>query len=341
MKLYTRQLLSLLFLFIITAETCFAFNNRKYRSARKFKSQNKKSSVNLDAPKITLNVPNSGFSFMVGAIEAIGGDITGWYECLPKEWTKEVNNDVIKTSGVDAQLANLNESFQNVLKVIGVVVQATCAVRDAVLIVVKQILGNDGKKSFFLLEGKFVRRRFKSKRGVLDWIQNTTSDTWVVVKDSVTSAWNSLSQPVKDAIDKIKEELLKLKKKLQEFFKGPAWDNMVKVGLCVSTGMKFAKEVSTLFKSGYDKIVNINMGLALGGVAVILVLADIIIGLICNWEEFKKAIDSFFTGAGKSDKNEKAYFYGRGAGGLFRAIAGAKTLSEDITADIMKKLKNK
>jgi hypothetical protein len=245
---------------------------------------------------------------MVGAIEAIGGHQTGWYDCLPKEWTKEVSIDVIKTSGEDAQLANMNDSLQNVLKVIGVVVQDTCAVRDAVLIVVKQILGND-KKGLFLLEVKFVRRRFKSRRGVLDWIQNTASETWTVVKDAITSAWNTLSQPVKDAIDKIKEELVKFKNKLKDFFKGPAWDNLIKVGLCIHKAAKFAKEALGIFKSGYDKVTNINVGLTLGGVLAVLVIADIIVGLICNLEEFKKAIDSFFTGAGKTDKNEKSYFY--------------------------------
>jgi hypothetical protein len=331
MKLNTKKILALLFLFMLTAET-LATLVRKYQSMRKNKRVHKKFSVREDVPK-TLNLSNPFFTCAVGFVESLGGDETGWYNCLPKEWTKDAPGDVSKSSTLDQQFSTLNGTLQKVLSTIGTAITYVCKAKDAVLTVVKQIMGNkDDKKSFFL-EGKF-RRRFRNRRGVIDWIKNTASETWNVVQSNVLSAWNTLSSPIQTAIDQAKESLLKFKQQILDLIQGTIVQKMWDIAQCIWSAGKFIKGIYDVIKSGYDKIKNISAAVAQGGVLIPLVAADLIVGLLCNWEQFKKGIDYFFLGSSKSVSGEKFYFFGKGAGTIVAAIAGAKTIAEDLEIDL-------
>ncbi len=233
-----------------------------------------------------MNVQNPFFSLAVGRGEALGGDNTGWYKCLPDDWVKEVPDDVEKTSTLDQKFGQMNDTLQKIISALGSKVDSLCQVKDWVPILFKQILFHNKERRFFFIEGKFGRRiRFRNKWNLFDWIKeriSTTKDTW---KEKIKNEWDALSNPVFELIKKlletVKDDLIKFKEQyIDTFIKGTVFEKVWNIIQCLYSGGMMVYEIYSTFKSLKDKIGLINKAISPGGITVVPVISDIILAKI-------------------------------------------------------------
>lgn len=76
------------------------------------------------------------------------------------------------------------------------------------------------------------------------------------------------------------------------------------------------------------KIKTLINAFSLGPIIIVAVVSDMIMGLVCNWNEVKEA--NILIKYGKSIKESAArhYWFGRGLGQLTSAIGLSETISE-------------
>jgi hypothetical protein len=341
MKLDTKKFLALLFVFIFTAETFVAFA-RKHHTVSKFhKYQTTRITLSKSEQSKTINTKNSFFSFAIGFVESLGGNETGWYECLPQGWTKESKDDPAKNSPLDQKFEGLHSVLKFLLGGLAKIVDGLCKVKSLVFGVFKKLMGGE---SISFVEVKSRKRRGgpkklgdKIKKGFEkagDKIKEAggkaiekVKEVGIKIKGIAEDVIKKIGETVMKGITALKEKFIAFKEKLKDLFKSDLMEKLKKLIECIKSAGKFAQNIMAVIKGFYTKINSLLVGAAAGGVGAIVPAVDIIIGLICNWRQFKTAIDYFILAYQKSDKIEKMYFVGKGFGQIAHAIGTAETVT--------------
>jgi hypothetical protein len=316
---------------MFTAETFVAFARKHHAvsSSHKYKITLAKSQQSK-----TINTKNPLFSFAVGFVEALGGNETGWYECLPKEWTKE-QDDPIKNSPIDKKFEGLHSVLKFILGGVAKIVDTACKFKSMVLGVFKKLLSGE----LFFMEISSRRRGplGKIKKGLSkagDKIKEVggkaidkAKEVGGKIKGLAEDVVKKLGEKVISGFKALKDKFLELKDKFLQVFQGDLFEKLKKLLNCLKSLATFGKNIYSVIMGFYGKINSLIAGAAAGGYGAILPACDIIVALICNWRKFKQAIDFFVLAYQKSDKIEKVYFVGKGFGQIANAIGTAETVS--------------
>jgi hypothetical protein len=170
MKFAIKQILAVLFCFMLMSEFAIAFErkSRSHKSHHRLsKSHSKRHHSRGDEDKPAekeyfLNVKNKWFALAAGFFIGLSAGETKWISCLPKAWQKEepavtekkdtdTKADLEKSDGQYKGIAPVLKSIYDIAKTIG---KAICWAQKQVISLIKMIIA--GVK-------KFTSRRFRFK----------------------------------------------------------------------------------------------------------------------------------------------------------------------------------
>lgn len=323
MKFVTKQLLCVIFLFFFLSDNTLVLSRKVNHHSRAYRRHSRRENPAGDTKKV-LNIKNQWVSMFVGFLEALGGENTDWYACLPKTWTTTVEAPPAESDQEDSDFRIFSGNVTGLGAIIGAVVDSMCAIKQYIISFIKVIIASDGK---FFLQRRY-RRVFRTKKGFFDWIKKTATAVYNTIKKGLQKAWEFISDAVKAVLDKAKAQIYSLKQSVMKWMQSPRIANFIEISKCLFSAGKFVFTVWETINGFITKVSNVIKSLALTPIATVMVVADIILAVICSWKEFQKA-GSYFTLGGKQDaKNFKFYYYGLAIGTIASAIGNANTIVE-------------
>jgi hypothetical protein len=282
---------------------------------------------------------NPLFLFLVGFVENLGGIPGIVNSCVPDSW--KTGSFTTSTSDLEDGWENLNSGFRDIIKNIGSSVSGLCTIKSLISPFMS------GGKSF--IQKKSTLKSHLIKKGFfgipfVDDVADFISDSAKEVKKTV----DKVTKPVKDVIKPIEKfvpnpisplpglsplnlNLLNLFKDAYgiflKAFRAIVIDknflNSINIFQCLTNTGKFAVNMASVIMGIYRKIQLISAALAAGGAPVVIPLIDIMINLICHWQDFVSASNSLSVAIKTKDKSEKWDALGRFFGSLSRIIATA------------------
>jgi hypothetical protein len=289
-----------------------------------------------DTKNYTLNIRNSFFSFVVGVIEGAAGNETGFYQCLPDSWRKETGEDPGKVGAVDSAFQGWSGSLKTFLNFSGALISAVCYIRGAIISILtfisNQLFGSR-RRRMILLESEKSKtqtkaKKAKARRTGLMRVAKYTGKTVAQVQTDMKWVPDWVSNIFGSIRDKINEWYTKI----TDFFKSETWQNFMKLVNCVLSAKTAGETLKSVFEGIKSKYETISRAVKLTGMVLLVVLVDMLVGLICNWELFKTSINYFIAAWNRpnTDKPMKWFYYGKALGTFVNAVATASTVSEVI-----------
>jgi len=237
------------------------------------------------------------FLLCKGAIEVLAGSPGLFEECLPKNLQTSPQEEAGATS------IAAPGPWETVLKVVGTIIDVACKFKPLLF----KFMG--GRRLFYQVA------RTRRGKGFIKSIKNAFNK----VKSGVVNAAKKVASVAKSVIDKLNPiELVKkivnaikgVFNKIKDFFKNTV-PPIISFLMCV---LRKKESIKNLFKVIRGFINNVKT--LMGGVAG---LVKVIINCVCNWKEFKKAVEYLLT-AIKSSGEKRWHGIGRFAGQLAYAI---------------------
>jgi hypothetical protein len=310
-------------------------------------SSSSKPSEQAAEPATSLKIPQNavtkswGFRFLKGVISEVVGEKEGWEKCIPKGMTQEDPEATGEVgSELDKKFDSLNPTLQKILKGVKKTVNFACSIKDIYdwisdILDIKEMAGGFVQKSTSRsrIRSKLLGQTVMMADGTCDIKCNLSpaEQRERGLGDSFIDACKACFEAVKKGIKKISEAAKKLFQPIVNFIKELinkvktfAENSKVKIALkalgCVNSVVSLGRSVKGLI----DKIAEFGAGFAAGGVGVLVPILKFIIGLICKWESFKKAIDYLYAGKRETGSKGKRWeLYGRFLGALSFAIIDA------------------
>lgn len=337
----SRQIISMIFILLICTEysSCMRkkhklvlTNNNKY-----FKSMNSTFSNLTIQPKVENNHSNSNnhihtinpwFSLVLGTFEMIGGKgENNWHKCIPDTWAKEVKNiDNKEIELYNNEYDSWHISMKPIVDFLESIVDKFCYVKDKIVKILKDVLGYGGKS--FLQAKTSLSRRYHSHwfTEKFKTFKEHVVDIWEKVKKSANKAWHFISDPIKNILELVKISLISLKNKIVGFFTSSMWEQLKKIYECSLGIGEFQEKIEKNLSDGIHKIQRLGLAAVAGGLPLVIIISDLIVGIICNRGAFKKSYDYFKEGSMKTRIMDKFHFYGKGFGEILFGISSAKTI---------------
>jgi len=284
-----------------------------------------------DVKNYTVNTSNSFFSFVVGMIEGCADNETGFYECLPDAWKKDTGADPGQTGALDTAYQGWSAPVRKFLEFSSLLISAVCWVRSTVISILSYISDKlFGRRRMMFLEGKAQNKssRFMTRSHMISSI----AKTWMKSKSEVAAKIDLVPDWVKDWFRSIADKLNEWYQKIKAFFESETWQNIMRIVNCILSAKTAGQNLIDVFNGIKGKYEVFTRAIKLTGFVVLIVLIDMLVGLICNWEKFKRAINYFIAAWNRSDSDKamKWFYYGKATGTLINAIATAETVSETV-----------
>jgi len=266
-------------------------------------------------------------------IEDLGGESGILEKCLDKKY--QTGNPVPENS-LETAFKNLNNNIKKPLEILGKVIDALCLVR---MIVKGFITGSNFAKKF-----KSSKAFIQGESKALATTENIFDDIWDEIKDAVSDlkkkasslnkkfdsfkgdvddfiddAGKTLSAPLNQIVDFAKA----FSNGIREILKGKMFQEFKKFADCALKVGIWGTGIARVVIGVYSKITAISAGLAAGGAGVFLPLADIMVGLVCKWKDFVKAIGYLIQGINSSKTVQRWMYFGRFFGRMLFAFATA------------------
>jgi len=238
----------------------------------------------------------------MGIVEGLAKKETGWETCLPKGWESANVSDDSSVSPIDNKLASMNGAMGLIKDLVGFALKAACAAKKAVSDFISKIinkaLGKGRKTMRFMQKSDAIRALTEAERNV--------------VEDMANKVWNFIKAKANEIATKVKD-----------FFSG---DYMTKITTfigCVKSAVTAGKNIAAVVQ-GFITKVNTITAAAGTGPGLVVPVVNLIIDLVCNYDQFKTAVDDLIKAVGeKSDKPKRYNYIGRFIGGLINAVGTA------------------
>jgi hypothetical protein len=313
MKLVIKRIITLFILFI------FIVN---YIASRKLYT------IKTKEEEIKINTENPYFAFVSGFIESVDKDAKQWIECLPQNWGKNIPQKLQNKgfADIEKKFNKWKDTLQNIIKNIGPVVKNICDVKNSVVTIIKAILGRE--KLFLLFLEKVNKTKFRNKWSLADWIKNKSNFMHNEVKENINKAWGLIDKMTKSSLDTIKTDLILWRNKIVEWYKSEFFQRILTVINCTISARHFQENVISTLRKGITKISSIIKADSSGKIKLNVVISDLIVGLICVWKVYKKAVDYFLKGNALTERVPKWYLYGQGSGQMFLAICNSENIQD-------------
>jgi len=234
------------------------------------------------------------FFLCKGAIEVLAGSPGGFEECLPQNLQTSPQEESGATSIAEPG------PWENVLNVVGLIIDVACKFKPLLF----KFMG--GRRLFYQVA--------RTKRG-----KGFIKKVWNSVKSGVSSAANTVASAAKtvvnnlnptETVQKIVNAIKGVINKINDFFTKTV-PPMITFLTCVLGKRESIKNLFNVIRGFIN-----NVKALMGGWAG---LVKVIINCVCNWKEFKKAVEYLLT-AIKSSGEQRWQGIGRFAGQLAYAI---------------------
>jgi hypothetical protein len=256
---------------------------------------------------------NFGLGFIVALGGGSGQEVNA---CLPDSWKiGALANDA--TGGDSAEkLAGSNRALQIIVKVVGAVTNILCgAFKGKFMDFVKGIVGG-GKKRFMFVEKKkwFGAKLVKGAVNTAKKVGKTVVKTVKTVAKTVVKVAKDVGNKIKEIAEKFNPVAIfnKIKDGVKDFIaKIKSFFNAKFVKDLIQSIMKCKNAIQTLI-SNVRKVIQVISALAASSG---FSLAPMIVGAICAWREFVKAVDYLKEGITSSGA-ARWYQFGKFSGQL-------------------------
>jgi hypothetical protein len=273
---------------------------------------------------------NKWYNLAMGVLgELAGGNHEAVQGCLPDEWKTEGGEQQPAQAETDPSTVTQSSGvLEKIVSIVGGIIDMFCKVKDWVKgLLVKRLYKR------YHLKYSFIQRKMR-KWGWLSRAWNSVKSAAKSVGNAVVSAGKAVYNGVKAGVSWVYEQAKKvvmaivgkitevwnsLVEKIQGIFNSPIVQKLLGIFECLQGLQGAAAELVAVVKGIITKVRKImTMGL--------LGLVDVLLDLICNWKEFKAAVDFLLAGIRESNTVQKFKLIGKFIGKLLFAIGKARRL---------------
>lgn len=267
-------------------------------------------------------------NFLIGTLEGLGGNETGFYTCFPEEWKKPGNVNDGQTNNLDNAFKSWGPGLQTFLNAGETVVSFLCKFRESAMTLISGAVAVKAKKNRKFRMMSFMETRSlsgrRSKKLSAAYMRNYRAIMSVSEK-KVQWFWDNLPEKAFKAwFQNIADKVNSLVLSVVDFFNGPIFKLIIKVFDCIQSAKKAINTIIKTIKDLKSKL-DVLIKASANTVLLIITVVDYISAMICNWQKFKQAVDFFMGGWNNNNKDMKWLFYGKALGTLLYAISTSNT----------------
>jgi hypothetical protein len=266
---------------------------------------------------------NKWYNLFIGILWGVSGKAEKDFEkvisCLPKEWQAVDPKPVAEEGAKSEPKSTWTKVLDGVEKVIGFVCNWKEKIKD---LFGKRIRRQQRRNRYRMLVQTHSSRMARYRRA-LGWWDDVTSfakKALGAVTDWAKAKWDDIKSFGNDFIKNIALFWDQLKAKISAFLNSDFVKLIKKIYECVMAAKDIIKAVVDVIKATIERVGQIASVFA-GNLPA---LAKIFVDLICNFKDFREAINNLIDGIEEKDTNKKYGLFGRFIGILAKAITGKK-----------------
>jgi len=277
------------------------------------------------------------YQFVLGLIEGLDGGNIAWEKCLPASLQSSNLNDTTQTGPVTAALSNVHGPLLVVEDAVKLGVKVMCTFKSDVK---KYLSGKINPKAPSLMQLMVKKlHKLKKNKGIGSDIEHDEEhiissgkhivstgehDASHVVSKGTHNVEGIISDVWQDIADKIlpmiQKEVQSISASFYQVFHSTLWKNIVLFISCLKSGAAGAQQLVKVFYGFETKIDALIEATAADVLPVVVVIVDLIIDMICNYEDFLKAFNYLADAIQASNAAQKSNYSGRFIGGLINAV---------------------
>jgi hypothetical protein len=249
--------------------------------------------------------------------ELAGGAHADIQGCLPDNWKTDAQASEPTDDSANQQVAQSSGTLKKIVDTVETVIKQVCQFKDTIkgfLVkryvkrsVLRQLLEKRGRKWGFLKKiGSSISSGAKKAAAAAKAAAKKAAEI-------AAKAAKAAAAVIKKVVDVIKKVWAQFVKVVKAFFASPLMASIKSVFTCVQGMQTAGEQLVATVKGIIAKFQKIMTGTAVG-------IIDVLIDLICNWDDFKAAIAFLTQAQGEKDVVNKWGLIGKFVGKLLFAI---------------------
>jgi methyl-accepting chemotaxis protein len=266
---------------------------------------------------------NKWYNLFIGILWGISGksekDFEKTMSCLPTEWQAADPKPVAEESKKSEPKSTWTKILDGVQEVIGFVCNWKKNIKD---LFGKRIRRQQRRNKYRMLVQTYSSRmaRYRRALGWWDDIKNAAKKALGAVTDWAKAKWEDLKNFGNDFIKNIALFWDNLKAKVVAFLNSDFVKFIKKFYECVMAAKGIVEAIVKVIKATVERVTQIAT-IAAGNLPE---LAKLFVDLICNFKDFREAINNLIDGIEEKETNKKYGLYGRFFGIFFKALTAKK-----------------
>lgn len=272
-------------------------------------------------------------NFIIGVFESMGGDSAKLTKCVPEDWKKKGKAIDDATTTMNNSFASWIEGLKNFMNAGKPVINFLCGKRDLVMKLISGLvlktMKEEKRRKFreisFLQTN--MQKKISSKRFVSATYMRNHRAIMAVSETKVQWLWNDIANKIFTTWFKpILKHVMKLVKGVIKMFTNKLFGFIKKALGCVKTLKKGVAAVFKTFNKLMDKF-EVLVKASANPVILVITIIDYIVAMVCNWENFEKAVNFLAGGLNEEDVKKKWLLLGKALGSLLYALGSSNTFS--------------
>jgi len=252
---------------------------------------------------------NKWFNLIMGALgELSEGNLDSIQTCIPADWKSDVEPAADTTTESGMISGDAVTAVQSVMKVLDPYITQICMFKDVIKdLLLKKVY----KYNRHLFLEKPKKKAAPKKKTAPKKKAAAKAPAAPSFLDKMKSAATTIIKKVISLISKHWQTFIMV---LKTFFNSPLVTQIENIFKCIEGMADKVKQLATYAKAIIDKVKKVISGQA-------KVIADVLIDLVCNFSEFKAAVDFLVQAKNEKDTTNKWLLTGKFIGKLFLGLA--------------------
>jgi hypothetical protein len=359
----TKLAIAIVLIYLTTFAELTQLESTKRLNLKSQLQSNSNSKAKTNSSKTKTNSNSSDYvltdhplaNFLIGTLEGLGGNETGFYQCLPDAWKKKGNVADTEVKGLNSSFNDWSPGLSTFLSASEPVIKFACSTRDHIMKMISGLVSLGLKKqlkrkfreaSFMQFSEKNKRtektkRKMHSKRFAAAAYMRNYRAVMLISEAKVQWFWDDIKNNIfKQWFQPIQNKVTSLVQSISNFFKNPIFAQIRKAYDCVQTLKNAAKTIVDTLKELKNKF-DVLMQAASNQVLLIITVVDYLLAMICNWQKFKQAVEFLIGGLSNKDDKMKWLLFGKALGTLFFAVSTSKTYGTDQYKNVQSQISRK
>jgi methyl-accepting chemotaxis protein len=240
-------------------------------------------------------------------------------QCLPSQWLEADNQSI---SG-EVAATQPKSTWTRILDGIQTLIEFVCRWKDNIVkLFARRTRRQQRRNKYRMLVQTYSSRmaRYRRALGWWDDIKNAAKKALGAVTDWAKAKWEDLKNFGNDFIKNIALFWDNLKAKVVAFLNSDFVKFIKKFYECVMAAKGIVEAIVKVIKATVERVTQIAT-IAAGNLPE---LAKLFVDLICNFKDFREAINNLIDGIEEKETNKKYGLYGRFFGIFFKALTAKK-----------------